>query len=40
MGEKRNANRLLLVNSEIKRPLGKSRRRWVDNTKKSLGEIG
>jgi hypothetical protein len=25
---------------EGKRPLGRSRRRWVDNIKRNLGEIG
>jgi hypothetical protein len=27
-------------NTEGKRPLGKPRRRWVDNTKKDLGDTG
>jgi hypothetical protein len=36
MGEKRNAYRLFMG----KRPLGRSRRRWVDNIKKDLGEVG
>jgi hypothetical protein len=27
-------------NPEGKRPLGRTRRRWVDNTKLDLGEIG
>jgi hypothetical protein len=31
MGEKRNACRLLIGKSEGKRPLGRSRCRWVDN---------
>jgi hypothetical protein len=31
MGEKRNAYRLLVVKPEGKRPLGRPRRRWVDN---------
>jgi hypothetical protein len=30
-GEKRNAYRILLGEPEGKRPLGRSRRRWVDN---------
>jgi hypothetical protein len=30
MGEKRNANRLLVGKPEEKRPLGRPRRRWVD----------
>jgi hypothetical protein len=33
MGEKRNAYSILVGKSEGKRPLGRSRRRWVDNTK-------
>jgi hypothetical protein len=39
-GEKRNAYRLLLGNPEGKRPLGRSRRRWVDNIRMDLGEVG
>jgi hypothetical protein len=31
MGENRNAYRLLVEKPEGKRPLGRSRRRWVDN---------
>jgi hypothetical protein len=27
-------------NPEVKRPLGRSRRRWVDNIKMDLREIG
>jgi hypothetical protein len=30
-GEKRNAYRILVGNPEGKRPLGRPRRRWVDN---------
>jgi hypothetical protein len=33
MGEKRNAYRLLVGKPEGKRPLGRPRRRWVDNIK-------
>jgi hypothetical protein len=40
MGEKRNAYRLMVVNPEGKRPLGRPRRRWVDNIRKDLGEVG
>jgi hypothetical protein len=38
--EKRNAYRLLLGKAEGKRPLGRPRRRWVNNIKMDLGEIG
>jgi hypothetical protein len=40
MGEKRNAYRILVVKPESKRPLGRPRRRWVDNIKMDLREIG
>jgi hypothetical protein len=40
MGEKRNAYRLLVGKPEGKRPLGRPRRRWVDNIKRDLGEVG
>jgi hypothetical protein len=41
-GVKRNADRLLVGNPEGKRPLGRPRRRWVDNIKMDErdGEIG
>jgi hypothetical protein len=39
MGEKRNAYTILLRKSEGKRPLGRPRRRWVDNIKMDLREI-
>jgi hypothetical protein len=39
MGEKRNAYRLLVGNSEGKRPLGNKGRRWVDNIRMDLEEI-
>jgi hypothetical protein len=40
MGEKRNAYRILAGNPTGKRPLGRSRRRWVDNIKMDLIEVG
>jgi hypothetical protein len=40
MGEKRNVYRLLVGKPEGKRPLGRPRRRWVDNIKMDLLEIG
>jgi hypothetical protein len=40
MGEKRNAYRLLVGKPEEKRPLGRPRRRWVNNIKMDLLEIG
>jgi hypothetical protein len=40
MGEKRNVYRLLAGKPEGKRPLGKPRRRWMDNIKMDLLEIG
>jgi hypothetical protein len=39
MGEKRNAYRLLVGKPDGKRPLGKLRRKWVENIKIDLGEI-
>jgi hypothetical protein len=36
----RNVYRLLVKNPEGKRPLGRSRRRWEDNIKMDLTEIG
>jgi hypothetical protein len=39
MGEKRNAYRLLVGTLEGKRPLGRPRRRWVDNIRMDLGEV-
>jgi hypothetical protein len=40
MGETRNAYRILVGKPEGKRPIGRPRRRWVDNIKMDLGEIG
>jgi hypothetical protein len=39
-GAKRNAYRLLVGKPEGKRLLGTPRRRWVDNIKRDLGEVG
>jgi hypothetical protein len=39
-GEKRNVYRLLLRKSEGKRPLGRLKRRWVDNIRMDLGKVG
>jgi hypothetical protein len=36
MGEKRNVYRLLVGRPEGKRPLGRPRRRWMDNIKMDL----
>jgi hypothetical protein len=38
MGETRNACRILVGKPDGKRPLGRPRRRWVDNIKMDLGE--
>jgi hypothetical protein len=40
MGEKRNAYRVLVGKPEGKRPLGRPRRRWVDNIRLDVGEVG
>jgi hypothetical protein len=39
MGEERNAYRLLVGKPDGKRPLGRPRRRWVDNIRLDLGEV-
>jgi hypothetical protein len=39
MGEKRNVYRLLVGKPEGKRPLGRPRRRWINNIKMGLLEI-
>jgi hypothetical protein len=38
-GDERNACRLLVGKPEGKRPLGRPRRRWVDNIRMDLGEV-
>jgi hypothetical protein len=40
MGEKRNACRILVGNPEGKRPIGRPRRRWENNIRMDLREIG
>jgi hypothetical protein len=40
MGEETNAYRILVGKPEGKRPLGRPRRRWVDNIKMELTVIG
>jgi hypothetical protein len=40
MGEKRNAYRLLVGKRKGKKPTGRPRRRWVDNFRMDLGEVG
>jgi hypothetical protein len=40
MGEKRNVYRLLVGKPEGKRSLGRPRRRWVDNIRMDLVEVG
>jgi hypothetical protein len=40
MGEKRNAYRLLVGKHEGRRPLGRPRRRWLDNIRMDLAEVG
>ena len=40
MGEKRGVYRVLVGKPEGKRPLGKPRRRWEDNIKMDLKELG
>jgi hypothetical protein len=40
MGEKRNECRLLVGKPEGKRPLGRPMRRWVNNIRMDLGEVG
>jgi len=40
MGEKRGVYRVLVGKPEGKRPLGRPRRRWEDNIKMVLQEVG
>jgi hypothetical protein len=40
LGEKRNAYKIMVGKPEGKRPLGRPRRRWVDNIKMDLRNIG
>jgi hypothetical protein len=40
MGEERGVHRVLVGKPEGKRPLGRSRRRWEDNIKMDLQEVG
>jgi hypothetical protein len=40
MGERRVANRVLVGKPEGKKPLGRPRRIWEDNTKMDLQEVG
>jgi len=40
MGERRDVYRVLVGKPELKRPLGRHRRRWEDNIKMDLQEVG
>jgi hypothetical protein len=40
MGEKRDVHRFLVGKPEGKRPLGRPRRRWEDNIKRDVQEVG
>jgi hypothetical protein len=40
MGEVRQAYKILVEKPEGKRPLGRPRRRWEDNIRRDLTEIG
>ena len=40
MGEERGVYKVLVGKREGKRPLGRPRRKWVDNIRKDLQEVG
>ena len=40
MGERRGVYRDLVGKPEVRRPLGRHRRRWEDNIKMDLREVG
>ena len=40
MGEERGVYRVLVGKPEVKKPLGRPRRRWVDNIRMDLQEVG
>ena len=40
MGEGRSVHRVLVGKPEVKRPLGRPRRRWENNIKMDLQEVG
>ena len=40
MGEERGVYRVLVGKSEGRRPMGRPRRRWVDNIRMDLQEVG
>ena len=40
MGEEKGVYRILVGKPEGRRPLGRSRRRWVDNIRMDLQEVG
>jgi hypothetical protein len=40
IGEKKNVYRLLVAKPEGKKSLGRPRRRWLDNSRMDLGDVG
>jgi hypothetical protein len=40
MGEKRGAYRILVGRPDVRRPLGRPMRRWEDNIKMDIQEVG